>query len=78
MRSVRSATLERGYAIVSVESGAILRNAAQAKPGTIIEARFGARQGFAPRSKEKPRDPWDHDRRRGSTGGSTRALRSLP
>lgn len=34
------ATLERGYAIVSVESGAILRNAAQAKPGTIIEARL--------------------------------------
>src|SRR5258705_29651 len=34
------ATLERGYAIVSVESGAILRDAAQAKPGTIIEARL--------------------------------------
>jgi exodeoxyribonuclease VII large subunit len=34
------ATLERGYAIVSVESGEILRNAAQAKPGTIIEARL--------------------------------------
>lgn len=34
------ATLERGYAIVSVEGGAILRNAADAKPGTIIEARL--------------------------------------
>jgi exodeoxyribonuclease VII large subunit len=34
------ATLERGYAIVSVEGGAILRNAAHAKPGTIIEARL--------------------------------------
>ena len=34
------ATLERGYAIVSVEGGAILRNAADATPGTIIEARL--------------------------------------
>jgi exodeoxyribonuclease VII large subunit len=34
------ATLERGYAIVSTENGAILRNAAHAKPGTIIEARL--------------------------------------
>ena len=34
------ATLERGYAIVSVEGGGILRNAADAKPGTIIEARL--------------------------------------
>ncbi len=34
------ATLERGYAIVSIEGGDILRNAADAKPGTIIEARL--------------------------------------
>jgi exodeoxyribonuclease VII large subunit len=34
------ATLERGYAIVSLEGGEILRNAADAKPGTIIEARL--------------------------------------
>lgn len=34
------ATLERGYAIVSVEGGEILRSAADAKPGTIIEARL--------------------------------------
>jgi exodeoxyribonuclease VII large subunit len=34
------ATLERGYAIVSVEGGAILRNAGDAKPGTLIEARL--------------------------------------
>ena len=34
------ATLERGYAIVSIEGGEILRNAADAKPGTIIEARL--------------------------------------
>jgi exodeoxyribonuclease VII large subunit len=34
------ATLERGYAIVSVEGGEILRDAAHAKPGTIIEARL--------------------------------------
>jgi exodeoxyribonuclease VII large subunit len=34
------ATLDRGYAIVSVEGGAILRNAADAKPGTLIEARL--------------------------------------
>jgi exodeoxyribonuclease VII large subunit len=34
------ATLERGYAIVSVEGGEILRNAADVKPGTIIEARL--------------------------------------
>ncbi len=35
------ATLERGYAIVSLEGGAILRNAADARPGTVIEARLG-------------------------------------
>ncbi len=34
------ATLERGYAIVSIEGGAILRNAADAKPGTLIDARL--------------------------------------
>ena len=34
------ATLERGYAIVSVEGGEILRNAADVKPGTTIEARL--------------------------------------
>jgi exodeoxyribonuclease VII large subunit len=34
------ATLERGYAIVSGEDGGILRDAAHAKPGTIIEARL--------------------------------------
>jgi exodeoxyribonuclease VII large subunit len=34
------ATLERGYAIVSIDGGAILRDAADAKPGTIIEARL--------------------------------------
>jgi exodeoxyribonuclease VII large subunit len=34
------ATLERGYAIVSLEGGGILRNAADAKPGTLIEARL--------------------------------------
>jgi exodeoxyribonuclease VII large subunit len=34
------ATLERGYAIVSVEGGAILRDAADAKPGTLIDARL--------------------------------------
>jgi len=34
------ATLERGYAIVSIEGGQILRNAVDAKPGTIIEARL--------------------------------------
>src|SRR5450631_787999 len=33
------ATLERGYAIVSTEGGAIVRDAADAKPGTLIEAR---------------------------------------
>ena len=34
------ATLERGYAIVSLEGGEILRDAADAKPGTIIDARL--------------------------------------
>ncbi len=34
------ATLERGYAIVSVAGGDILRDAANAKPGTVIEARL--------------------------------------
>jgi exodeoxyribonuclease VII large subunit len=34
------ATLERGYAIVSIDGGAILRDAADARPGTIIEARL--------------------------------------
>jgi exodeoxyribonuclease VII large subunit len=35
------ATLDRGYAIVRLESGAIVRNAAEATPGSIIEARVG-------------------------------------
>jgi exodeoxyribonuclease VII large subunit len=34
------ATLERGYAIVSVEGGEILRDSADARPGSIIEARL--------------------------------------
>ena len=34
------ATLDRGYAIVSNEAGAILRDAADAAPGTLIEARL--------------------------------------
>jgi exodeoxyribonuclease VII large subunit len=34
------ATLDRGYAIVSREDGGILRNAVDAAPGTIIEARL--------------------------------------
>ena len=34
------ATLDRGYAIVSAEGGEILRNAAEAKPGTLIDARL--------------------------------------
>jgi exodeoxyribonuclease VII large subunit len=34
------ATLERGYAIVSLDNGDILRDAADAKPGTLIEARL--------------------------------------
>ena len=34
------ATLERGYAIVSLEGGQILRNAVDARPGTVIEARL--------------------------------------
>jgi exodeoxyribonuclease VII large subunit len=36
------ATLDRGYAIVSLESGGILRNAADAVPGTVIEARLSS------------------------------------
>jgi exodeoxyribonuclease VII large subunit len=36
------ATLERGYAIVSLEKGDILRNAADAPPGTVINARLGS------------------------------------
>ena len=34
------ATLGRGYAIVSLEGGGILRNAADVKPGDLIEARL--------------------------------------
>jgi exodeoxyribonuclease VII large subunit len=34
------ATLDRGYAIVSREDGVILRNAADAAPGSMIEARL--------------------------------------
>jgi exodeoxyribonuclease VII large subunit len=34
------ATLERGYAIVSTEGGNILRDAAHARPGVLIEARL--------------------------------------
>jgi exodeoxyribonuclease VII large subunit len=36
------ATLDRGYAIVSLESGGVLRNAADAAPGAIIEARLSS------------------------------------
>jgi exodeoxyribonuclease VII large subunit len=46
------ATLERGYAIVSAEHGAILRNAADAAPGTIIEARLA--KGVIHAKVEKP------------------------
>ena len=35
------ATLERGYAIVSVEGGEIVRDAANVQVGTVIEARLG-------------------------------------
>jgi exodeoxyribonuclease VII large subunit len=34
------ATLERGYAIVSIQGGEILRDAAHVRPGAIIEARL--------------------------------------
>jgi exodeoxyribonuclease VII large subunit len=34
------ATLERGYAIVSLEGGEILRNAADVQPGTVVEVRL--------------------------------------
>ncbi len=46
------ATLERGYAIVSRESGEILRDAADAAPGTIIEARLA--KGRVRAKVEKP------------------------
>ena len=46
------ATLERGYAIVSLEDGRIVRNAADAAPGTIIEARL--RIGKVRAKVEKP------------------------
>ena len=48
------ATLDRGYAIVSREGGAILRNAADASPGTPIEARLAA--GRIRAKVEGPRD----------------------
>ena len=35
------ATLERGYAIVTDEHGAILRDAADARPGALVETRLG-------------------------------------
>ena len=35
------ATLERGYAIVSIQGGPILRAASEAPAGTLIEARLG-------------------------------------
>jgi exodeoxyribonuclease VII large subunit len=46
------ATLERGYAIVSRVDGGILRNAADAAPGTLIEARLGV--GTVRARVEKP------------------------
>jgi exodeoxyribonuclease VII large subunit len=46
------ATLERGYAIVSRVDGGILRNAADAAPGTLIEARLG--KGTVRARVEKP------------------------
>jgi exodeoxyribonuclease VII large subunit len=36
------ATLDRGYAIVSHEDGGIIRNAADAAPGSVIEARLAS------------------------------------
>lgn len=36
------ATLDRGYAIVSTEAGVILRNAADAAPGMLIDARLAS------------------------------------
>jgi exodeoxyribonuclease VII large subunit len=46
------ATLERGYAIVSRVDGGILRSAADAAPGTLIEARLG--KGKIRAKVEKP------------------------
>ncbi len=46
------ATLERGYAIVSRVDGGILRNAANAPPGTLIEARLAV--GTLRAKVEKP------------------------
>ncbi|HEY2782043.1 MAG TPA: exodeoxyribonuclease VII large subunit [Steroidobacteraceae bacterium] len=46
------ATLERGYAIVSRADGGILRNAADAPPGSLIEARLA--QGKIRAKVEKP------------------------
>jgi exodeoxyribonuclease VII large subunit len=46
------ATLERGYAIVSRVDGGILRNAADAAPGTLIEARLSV--GTVRAKVEKP------------------------
>jgi exodeoxyribonuclease VII large subunit len=46
------ATLERGYAIVSRFDGGILRNAADAAPGTLIEARLAL--GTVRAKVEKP------------------------
>ncbi len=40
VRTLNAVSPDRGYAIVSTEAGEILRDAADAKPGTIIEARL--------------------------------------
>jgi exodeoxyribonuclease VII large subunit len=47
------ATLDRGYAIVSVAGGEILRDAADVEPGTIIEARL-ARGKIRAKIEETP------------------------
>jgi exodeoxyribonuclease VII large subunit len=46
------ATLQRGYAIVAAADGRILRDAADAAPGSIIEARLA--RGTLRAKVEKP------------------------
>jgi exodeoxyribonuclease VII large subunit len=51
------ATLERGYAIVTSPEGAVLRDAAEAPPGTVVEARLASGRLRATVTESSPEAP---------------------
>jgi exodeoxyribonuclease VII large subunit len=51
------ATLDRGYAIVTSPEGAVLRDAAEAPPGTVVEARLASGRLRATVTESSPEAP---------------------